>query len=182
MPFEPEPTSLSPAAFEKEVQKLLDATGHGIEGYESKHREKVGGVDGVYEIDILASFVALGVHFRVLVECKHQRRAVERNTVEVLHGRMNSVGAQKGILVSTAGFQRGTLEYASRHGIALIQLVEGRATYFTRADGPRRDPPGWLNLPPYAGWMIALENGNEVRSLVDVEHPEALRAFFANPT
>jgi restriction system protein len=175
-----EPISLSPEAFEREVKNLLDAAGSTLLGFESKHRAKVTGVDGTYEIDILARFPALGVEFKVLIECKHQREPVKREVVQVLNDRIRSVGAQKGLLVATTRFQRGAIEYAQRHGIALIQLVEGRATYFTRDFGGRAEPPPWANLPPYAGWMLSVsEQGGEVRSLVSVDHPEPLQTFLS---
>lgn len=177
---ETEPISLPPEVFEREVKNLLDAAGSDLLGYESKHRAKLAGVDGIYEIDILARFAALGAEFKVLVECKHQREPVKREVVQVLNDRIRSVGAQNGLLVATARFQSGAIEYAQRHGIALVQLVEGRATYFTRGFGGRAEPPPWANIPPYAGWMLSLsEQGGEVQSLVSVDHPETLRIFLA---
>ena len=176
---EPEPISLPPEVFEREVKTLLDVGGSELLGFESTHRAKVKGVDGTYEIDILARFAALGVEFKVLVECKHQREPVKREVVQVLNDRIRSVGAQKGILIATARFQRGAIEYAQRHGIALVQLVEGRATYFTRGFGDGPEPPPWANILPYAGWMLSLsDQGGEVHSLVSVDHPDALQAFL----
>lgn len=177
---EPEPIALAPEVFEHEVKQLFDAAGSGLLGYESFHRDKLPGVDGVYEIDVVARFSALGVAFKVLVECKHQRDPVKREVVQVLNDRVGSIGAQKGILVSTAKFQKGAIEYAQTHGIALIQLVEGRATYFTKAFGPAREAPHWANIPPYAGWFMSLtEKGGEMYSLVSLDHPEPLREFLA---
>jgi restriction system protein len=165
--------------FEREVKKLLDAAGSQLLGFESKHRAKLTGVDGTNEIDILARFAALGVEFKVLVECKHQSEPVKRQVVQVLNDRIRSMGAQKGLLVATTRFQRGAIEYAQQHGIALVQLVEGRATYFTRGSGERAEPPPWANIPPYAGWMLSLsDQGGEVHSLVSVDHPEALQTFL----
>lgn len=106
---------------------------------------------------------------------------MKREAVQVLKDRLGSVGAQKGFLVSTARFQRGAIEYAQLHGIALVQLIEGRSTYFTRslAESEPAEPPPWANLPPYVGWMFSLgEQGGEVESLVSIDYPEVLRAFL----
>jgi restriction system protein len=146
----------------------------------SSHRQKVAGPDGVYEIDVLARFSALGVDFTVLVECKHQRYTVKREVVQILNDRLRSLGAQKGVFVSTAQYQRGAIEYAQQHGIALIQLVEGRTTYFTKAYGAPRAPTQWANVPSYAGWMVRLnEEGAETHSRVGIDDPEPLRQFLA---
>jgi len=176
---ESQPMSLPPEVFEREVKNLLDAVGTELVGFESKHRAKVLGVDGLYEIDIFAWFIALGVEFRVLVECKHQSEPVKREVVQVLNDRLRSVGAQKGLMVATARFQRGAIEYAQRHGIALVQLVEGRATYFTRSLGEQAELPPWANIESYAGWMLSLgDQGSEVHSLISIDHPEALQTFL----
>jgi len=71
-------------------------------------------------IDVTARFSALGASFLVLPECKHERRKVERQAVQVLHAKMVSKGAQKGMLFSVAGFQTGSIEYATVH--ELVQL------------------------------------------------------------
>jgi len=78
----------------------------------------VKGVDGSYVIDVTARFSAMGASFLVLIECKHERRKVERQAVQVLHAKMVSTWAQKGMLFSVAGFQSGAVEYATVHGIA----------------------------------------------------------------
>jgi len=89
--------------------------------------------------------------FLVLVECKHHRRKVERQDVQVLHSKLQSVGAQKCMLFSTAGFQSGAIEYAGAHGIALIQVVDGSSSWVTgRADAPTPPPP-WVRIPKHIG-------------------------------
>lgn len=72
---EPEPISVTPEVFEREVRKLLDAAGSSeqLVNYKSEHRRKLSGLDGDYEIDVFVSFAALGGAFKVLVECKHQK-------------------------------------------------------------------------------------------------------------
>ncbi|WP_164779788.1 restriction endonuclease [Paenibacillus kobensis] len=80
--------------------------------------------DGEYQIDIIAEFVALSVDFKVIVECKRYTRPVEREKIVVLADKVRSLGAHKGVLISTSGFQSGATEYARQHGIALLQIFD----------------------------------------------------------
>ena len=59
---------------------------------------------------------------------------------------MQSTGAHKGILVSAIGFQKGALEFARVHGIALVQLVDGAALFATRALDAPRPKPGSMGI------------------------------------
>lgn len=108
--------------FELQVRVLLESVGPELWEYHVAHREKLRGLDGDYEIDITARFRALDVQFLVLVECKHHTHPIKREIVQVLNDRLRSVGAHKGIIYSTANFQSGAVEYAVRHGIALIRV------------------------------------------------------------
>lgn len=53
----------------------------------------------------------------------------------MLHSKVQSTGAHKGVLFSTTPFQRGALQFAKVHGIALIHVTEDRFTYETRTQG-----------------------------------------------
>jgi len=146
------PLDLSPREYELAVKDILDGTGMALSEFSSRHLEDVPGVDGSYAIDVTVRFSALGAEFLVLVECKHEKRKVERQAVQVLHDKVRSTGAQKGMLFSVAGFQQGAIEYALVHGIALVQLADGDSSWFTRSAGPPAPPPPWANIPRYVGW------------------------------
>jgi restriction system protein len=131
------------------------------------------GVDGEYEVDVTARFSALGMNFLVLVECKHYKSAIKRETLQILRDRILSTGAQKGALFSTSGFQSGALEYARIHGIATITMVDGQSTYMTKSLGSR--PSGFVvGIEPVAGWLV---NGDSM-SLVSPSYSEALERFL----
>ncbi|MGX9219356.1 restriction endonuclease [Massilia varians] len=100
----------------------------------------------------------MGASFLVLIECKHEQRKVERQAVQVQHAKMMSTGAQKGMLFSVACFQSGAVDYATVHGIALIQMADGNSTWFTRRFGPSTPPPVSIDYPRYVGWWC---RGNE---------------------
>ncbi|MBK9050908.1 MAG: hypothetical protein IPL78_08330 [Chloroflexi bacterium] len=69
---------------------------------------------------------------------------------------MRAVGAQKGMIFSTALFRSGAIEYAQHHHIALVQISDGRASYFTKGSGPTVYYPPWL--PNTVGFLITLNN------------------------
>jgi len=143
---------LTPPQYELAVKDILDGSGLGLEQYTSSHLEAIEAPDGTYIFDVTARFSALGADFLVLIECKHERRKVERQDVQTLHTKLVSTGAQKAILFSIAGFQSGALKYAGTHGIALVQLANGNSTWFTKSMGLRTAPPSWLDMPEFVGW------------------------------
>ena len=149
-----QPITLTPREYELAVKEILDAAGEKLMSYQSEHLATVAGTDGEYVIDIVARFSALGADFTALVECKHEKRKVERQDVQILHAKVQSVGAQKGMLFSVSGFQSGALEYALAHGIATVQLADGATTWYTRDAGPPAPPRTWANIPRYVGWWI----------------------------
>jgi len=149
-----QPITLTPREYELAVKEILDAAGEQLLSYQSEHQPKVAGPDGEYVIDVVARFAVLGANFTVLVECKHEKRKVERQDVQVLHAKVQSLGAQKGMLFSVSGFQSGALEYALAHGIASVQLADGVTTWHTRKAGPPAPPPAWVDIPKYVGWWI----------------------------
>ncbi|PHN71481.1 hypothetical protein AO286_07960 [Pseudomonas syringae] len=164
---------LTPTEFEQHVRAMLDAMGHEVLDYRSEHQELIQGVDGEYEIDVSARFSALGMDFLVLVECKQHKSAIKRETLQILHDRMRSIGAQKGVLFTTSRFQSGALEYAKKHNIATVKIVDGQSTYMTRSfvNAPIQPPVG---IPPVAGWLVS---GNNF-SLVSADYGEALERFL----
>src|SRR5947208_4710181 len=119
-----DPITLSPSEFEEAVKAILDAAGVPLKDYKSQHLASLTGVDGDYVIDVAVTFSALGGDFLVLVECKHEKRRTERQDVQILQNKVQSLSAQKGMVFSTAGFQEGAVKYAELHGIALVQIAK----------------------------------------------------------
>lgn len=170
-------TYVSPADYEKAVKQMLDSQADRPGSYESRLLETVPGSDGEYVIDVTARFTALGVDFLLLVECKCLKRKVERADLQVLLQKLQSTGAQKGLVFSTAGFQAGALEFAKVHGIATIQFTDGAATYFTKSmgsDATSAKLPSWVDLPGYVGIWIR-DNHYTVMS---EDRPESVRAVI----
>ena len=58
-----------------------------------------------------------------LVECKCYGHSVPVDDVEEFHSKIDDIGAHKGIMVTTVGFQEGTVKTARGRGIALALLT-----------------------------------------------------------
>jgi restriction system protein len=162
--------SLSPAEFEAEVAKLIRKQGIGLASFEVKRLEVISGADGAYEIDITARFEALSASFLVLIECKQHKNPIKREVVQILHDKLRAVGGHKGMIFSTARFQRGAIEYAQSHGIALVRIVDRRIYILHSRIGDH---------PCYEGWIISLnEDGKKHYYKMFGEEPKRLLERF----
>ncbi len=97
-----------------------------------EHNVIIKSSDGEYQIDGQISFELMGAKYLTLVECKRYKRFVSREKVQVLYDKIRTIGANKGILMTTSGYQRGALKFAKEHGITLITVVDGKMTYEVR--------------------------------------------------
>jgi len=175
------PTALTPREFELVVKEILEVAGAPLNSFSVNHLERIAGTDGEYIIDVVVRFLALGADFLVLVECKHLIRKVERQDVQVLLAKVASVGAHKGMIFSNSGFQSGAIEFATAHGIALVQIANGTTVWFTRNEGATVPPPPDAGIPTYIGWwyhgnamtVLSSENGRYVRQALGLEEREA---------
>jgi restriction system protein len=170
------------STLEQLVVDWLTEAGRDLESFRVEHRELVAAPDGQYEIDVTARFRQLGVDFVVLVECKDHARPVEREDVQVLADKKRATGAQKALLVATNGFQKGAIEYAKVHGVALVRIIEGAFTYETRSAfrSPPPSPPPWANIQPFVGQRIYSE-GNAIHvRLVERGRPDALTDYLTS--
>lgn len=113
-------------------------------------------MDGTYDFDATVRSEMAGITFLVLVEAKRHKDPIRREHVQVLHSKLQSVGPQKAVMISTAPYQSGAVTYARTHGIALVTVTGGRFTYQTKAamDVPypiREQAADWFGLPTFVG-------------------------------
>jgi restriction system protein len=107
---------------------------------------------------------------------------VSREEVQVLSQRLQSTGTHKGILVSTNGFQRAAIEYATAHGIALVRVLEGKLTYQVKGYGIKVEPPQWAQIPKLVGYAVSVnESGSLQCSLIDERRLDPLQSFLGLP-
>jgi restriction system protein len=124
---------ITPKEFELLVYNYLKEQGVSLNDFCVTQNAKVKSYDGNYEIDIKAEFQALNCNFTVLIECKRHRNSIRRDVASLLEGKLQSNGAHKGIIFSTAGFQSGAIEFAKLHGIALIRVYKIEGNGHTRS-------------------------------------------------
>lgn len=135
-PAAPRP-DISPAEFEEFVaDRLLGSAAPHVSGLSVTLHEKVAGSDGTYDLDATVRYGFAGMDFLVVVEAKHHRNPIKRELVQVLHQKVQSVGAHKGVMVSTATYQSGAVAFARAHGIALVTVTDGRFLFETRDAAP----------------------------------------------
>lgn len=133
--------SITPIEFEKYCRDILAsfAEEEQLSNFSITHNVRIPAEDGTYQIDIYAVFMALGVEFKILCECKQYTSPVNREKVVLLHDKLRSLGAHKGVLLSTSGFQSGAIQYAKVHGIALIRVEDYRFEYLSHSSGKSND-------------------------------------------
>ena len=149
----PDFLDMSPTEFEMTVLEFLRDMGSKLESFQILHNSIETSHDGTYQIDIKATFEAMGVNMTVIVECKKHNSTIKREVVQLLKDKLHSLGAQKGILFSTAKFQSGCIEYAEKHGLALVRIIDGKYTYEVKSLNKENIwyPP---DLPKYIGEYI----------------------------
>ena len=153
-PWEHTNLDISPTDFEILVKNWIEKCGDKLKSIDVRHNQNIKAHDSTYQIDVIAKFEALGADFIVLIECKKHNSPIPRTYVQLLHDNIRSIGAHKGMLFATTGFQSGAITYAKEHGIALIKISEGKASYETRSSGVSLEPPPWADIPKHIGWAI----------------------------
>lgn len=118
--------NISPEEFEIKCLELLKQTKDFeiLKDIKVEHNKLYKANDGIYQLDGYIEYMLFGVKMKIIVECKQYRSPVKRDMVVLLHSKLNSIGANKGILMSTSGFQSGAVEYAKEHGVALLQVID----------------------------------------------------------
>jgi hypothetical protein len=127
------PADITPVEFEEFVVELLKWVEPALGGLTVTLHDKIACADGTYDFDATVRFELAGMQFLVIVEAKRHKNPIKRELVQVLHQKLQSVGAQKAAMISTAPYQRGAVDFAMTHGIALATVTEGRFMFETRA-------------------------------------------------
>ncbi len=124
---------MSPSEFEKYSLYVLSEQVKNLDNCSFQHDKIVEVDDGNYQIDGYIEFTLMVIAYKTIIECKHYKSSITREKVAVLYDKIRACGANKGVLVSTSNFQSGAIQYASKHGIALIQLTDSGNVYETRS-------------------------------------------------
>lgn len=130
---------MTPTEFEKCCCDILTgyAESEGLKDFKIIHNKYIKAHDGKYQIDVYAEFTAMHTTIKVLCECKRYKNRVNREKVAALHRKIESVGAHKGILITTSNFQSGAIDYAQKHGIALIKAEDNDFKNISYSNGDK---------------------------------------------
>lgn len=173
------PIEVTPEDYEKQVVSWLQSAGRELQGFTVSHLKKIHGDGGEYSIDGWAEFEIFGgTKVCVLIECKRHRRPVNRDVILGVHAKAQAIGAQKSIVFSTSGFQRGAVEFATSAGVALVVFADGKATYFTRSRDALSEAYYPSGLPKFAGQMVRAEANKTTISVLNDERITPLADWF----
>ena len=95
-------------------------------GLEATTDERLDGVRGAHDVDVVVRSRRAGLELFWVVECKQRRRRVEKLHVTALTEIVRDVGADRGVLLSEVGFQAGAVRMAHKSNITLTSLAEVR--------------------------------------------------------
>jgi restriction system protein len=109
--------AMSPAAFERLVQRLLRESG--FVQVDVTGRSGDGGIDGI-GIAQVAGFLS----FTVMFQCKRYQGSVAAGQVRDFRGAMTG-RTDKGIIITTGTFTRDAIKEATRDGAPPIDLIDG---------------------------------------------------------
>ncbi|WEA26920.1 restriction endonuclease [Rhizobium binxianense] len=101
-------------------------------GLTAETDKRIGGVRTNHDVDVLVKSHHYGFEITWIVECKQWKSPVSKLHVLGLREIVSDVGADRGILLSEAGFQRGAKEAAGLTNVQVTSLAEMRQT-----TGPR---------------------------------------------
>lgn len=126
---------MDPIEFEKYSLELLESQTKELGKVIIEHNKLVKVDDGNYQLDGYIEFEVMGVTYKTIVECKHWKNSIGRDVIQKVYSNLCSIGAQKGIVISTSNFQLGAIQFASKHGIALIQLTKSSDSVYAGRSG-----------------------------------------------
>jgi len=93
-------------------------------GYEARKHAKIKGVRATHEVDVIASIEYGGLQYKVVVECKFWKTKVKKAQVATLLTVVSDIGAEKGVIISKVGFQKGAIELAKSSNIELYPFEQ----------------------------------------------------------
>jgi Restriction endonuclease len=92
-----------------------------VKGAEVRWNEKINGRQ--FDVTIRFRLGDLYEHL-VVIECRDEKGRIEAEAMDAFVTKSRDAGANKGIMVSAAGFQSGAIAVAEKHGVDLFTLTE----------------------------------------------------------
>lgn len=180
------PADITPHEFEEWIVEVLGSAADALDELRITPHDRVTGSDGTFDLDATVRFRLMGLEFLVVVEAKRHSNPIKRELVQALLSKVQSIGAQKGVMFSTSHFQRGAITFAMAHGIALVSVTEGRFTFETKAAGQsrvmsREGSRTVFGVPTFVGYTYGLgaTKGSVSSTRISSEQPEYVRDMLA---
>lgn len=92
-------------------------------GCDVRVRTDVVGARGNDNVDVLVEFAPLGIADRWAVECKDQASRVRQSQVQTFIEKVQNIGASRGLVVATSGYQSGCFKKVKHTNIVLTDLA-----------------------------------------------------------
>ena len=125
--------------FERLVEAMHQSGGVAVE-----RDVKLVGVSGAErQIDVLVRHKQGLYNHLTIIECKYWKRKVTRAQVDALITSVRELGASKGVIFSTVGFQSGALEQANSNNIELFKVRDPTDEEWGK---PGRQVDLWLHV------------------------------------
>jgi hypothetical protein len=116
---------IEPTEYEKFVKQVIEEISDGSihvyhqRAYIGKRSGRTIVIDVSFEMEVLG-----GARLLVLIECKRYSDKVKVDDVEEFYSKLDDIGAHKGIMFTTVGYQDGALKTARGRGIGLALLTD----------------------------------------------------------
>jgi hypothetical protein len=106
-------------------QKLQEETAEFFRSLrcETQIEAKVIGARAEHKIDVWVRFRKFGLETEWVIECKDWNSAIPKEKVLALKSLVEDVGADRGVLISAAGFQSGAVRASEKTNITLTDLA-----------------------------------------------------------
>lgn len=128
--------------------------------------------------------IELGFRITIVLECKCWSKRINVGLVQEFKAKLLEVGSPRGIMVTTAGYQSGAVQYASENGIGLLVLrdeEEGRYLVEMVSEGvvPSKsgEVMGFLVPPDVLYGVFGPELGINIHSFADLY--KAIRLYWS---
>ncbi len=95
-------------------------------GYGAEVDVRVDGVRSRHDVDVWVTLSRSGLQIQWIIECKLWKRRIGKEKVMALKAIVDDIGADRGVLLSEVGFQKGAASAARRANITLTSLADLR--------------------------------------------------------
>ena len=157
----PELPDLSPEHFEILVMRELRKTGLEVSALSVHRRVTLTDDERGYLVELKGAVGTPGAARPALIACLRQSRPIGAADLSTFAAHLRETAVEFGLLFGAGDFDRGAVQAAAAHGIALFRVADGRAAFDTSGWGAPGHYPAWL--PAYCAQSVASDPVGEPR-------------------